>query len=690
MSEGNIPEVNVTPDVEETPKALAENVEIPEVKDVAAEEVPVVEEVCAAAAEAPQAEVAEAAAGETPRAEALEEASGEAVAAREEGEEAVSSAEEASEAEAAEGGDTGEPKTDLGSLSLAELSDMFDRLSQSDDRMKRFKEAEAIKSAFYRKLSKEKADAGLGAKVDEPSSREDVIEEVAPVVPAGEVRDNPFEAMETAFKGVYANYKKERAEYNRQQDAQREDNFTRKQAVIEDLKTLVEKQEDVNSTFPAFRELQNRWREIGPVPATKFRDLNDTYQFYVEKFYDMVKINRDLRDLDFKKNLEAKEKFCQTAEKLSENENVVEAFRELQKLHEQWKEFGPVAKEYRDSIWDRFKAATAVINKKYQAYFEGQKEKQQENLARKTELCEQVEAIAEKEVKSSNEWNALSTAIEEIQKTWRTIGFATRKENQKIYDRFRAACDKFFTRKREYYTRFKDSMNENLEKKLSLIEQAEALKDSKEWKKTSEALIALQKQWKEIGAVPRKKSEQIWKRFRAACDAFFNERDKNVRPENDFHGNLKAKKALIDEINEYVLSGDAAADREAARGFVEKWQGIGFVPFKEKEAIQSAYTEAMQAKFPDFSLRASRQGADSGRSGGFSRKPQSEKERLVQQYNKLQQDIDTYENNIGFFSSSKNSAPLIQKMQERIEAAKQELKDLEAKIRKAEESEEEK
>ena len=497
--------------------------------------------------------------------------------------------------------------------------------------------------------------------------------------------------METAFKGVYANYKKERAEYNRQQDAQREENFVRKQAVIEDLKNLVEKQEDVNSTFPAFRELQNRWREIGPVPATKFRDLNDTYQFYVEKFYDMVKINRDLRDLDFKKNLEAKEGFCEAAEKLSENENVVEAFRELQKLHEQWKEFGPVAKEYRDSIWDRFKAATAVINKKYQAYFEGQKEKQQENLAEKAKLCEQVEAIAGKEVKSSNEWNALSTEIEEIQKTWRTIGFATRKENQKIYDRFRAACDKFFTRKREYYTQFKDSMNENMEKKLSLIEQAEALKDSKEWKKTTEALIALQKQWKEIGAVPRKKSEQLWKRFRAACDEFFNERDKNAKPENDFHGNLKAKKALIEEINEYVLSGDATADREAARAFVEKWQGIGFVPFKEKDAVQAAYTEAMQTKFPDFSLRAPRQGSgNGGRNGGFSRKPLSEKDRLVQQYNKLQQDIDTYENNIGFFSSSKNSAPLIQKMQERIDAAKQELKDLEAKIRKAEVSEEEK
>lgn len=685
MSEGNIPEVNKTSDVEEAPKALNENVESPEVQEVAAEAVD-------AAAENPQAEVTEvakeAASVEAPaeaEAESGVEVPAEAPTGTETGSEAPTEAESGVEAPA-----EAEVPADLGNLSLAELSDLFDKLSQADDRMKRYKEAEAIKSAFYKRLSKEKAEAGLGAKVDEPSSREDVVEEVAPVTQTLEVKDNPFEAMETAFKGVYANYKKERAEYNRQQDAQREDNFAKKQAVIEDLKNLVEKQEDVNSTFPAFRELQNRWREIGPVPATKFRDLNDTYQFYVEKFYDMVKINRDLRDLDFKKNLEAKEAFCQAAEKLSENENVVEAFRELQKLHEQWKEFGPVAKEFRDSIWDRFKAATAVINKKYQAYFEGQKEKQQENLAEKTKLCEQVEAIAGKEVKSSNEWNTLSTEIEEIQKIWRTIGFATRKENQKIYDRFRAACDRFFTRKREYYSQFKDSMNENMEKKLSLIEQAEALKDSKEWKKTTEALIALQKQWKEIGAVPRKKSEQLWKRFRAACDEFFNERDKNAKPENDFYGNLKAKKALVEEINEYALSGDAAADREAARAFADRWQGIGFVPFKEKDAIQASYTEAMKAKFPDFSPRGPRQGGGNAGRGGGSRKPLSEKDRLVQQYNKLQQDIDTYENNIGFFSTSKNSAPLIQKMQERIDAAKQELKDLEAKIRKAEESEEEK
>ena len=574
-----------------------------------------------------------------------------------------------------------EQTVDLGNLTLAELSERFDKLSQAEDRMKRYKEAEAIKSAFYRRLSKEKADAGLGSKVDEPSSREDVIEEVGPQTQ--EEKENPFAAIETAFKGVYANYKKERAEYNRQQDEQREQNYEKKMAVIEELKALVEKQEDVNTTFPAFRELQNKWREIGPVPASKYIDLNNNYQFYVEKFYDMVKINRDLRDLDFKKNLEAKTRFCEQAEKLAEGENVVEAFHELQKLHEQWKEFGPVAKEFRESIWDRFKAATSIINKKYQAYFEGQKEKQVENLAQKTQLCELVEAIADKEdIKSSSEWNSLTTQIEDIQKQWRTIGFATKKENQKIYDRFRAACDKFFNRKREYYMQFKADMTENVNKKLALIEQAEALKDNKDWKKTTQDFINLQKQWKEIGTVPRKKSEQLWKRFRAACDAFFNERDKNVSPENDYYGNLKAKKAIIEEINAYEPNEDADVNVQAAKDFSDRWQSVGYVPFKEKDSIQKAFADAMQAKFPGFQARPSRGG---GR--GDYRRPMSEKERLVQQYNKLQQDIVTFENNIGFFSESKNSAPLIKQMQDKIEASKAELSELEAKIRKVEESE---
>ena len=390
--------------------------------------------------------------------------------------------------------------------SLAELSDMFVQLKDSAERMTRSKEAEAIKSAFYKLLGRLKGESGVSEEAESS-------------------QDNPFEAVEQNFKALYADYKKERAEFNKEQDARREENLAKKQAIIEELKALVEGQEDVSAQFPAFRDLQNRWREAGPVPATAFRDINDTYQFYVEKFYDMVKINRDLRDLDFRKNLEAKEAFCEAAEKLAENENVVSAFHELQKLHEQWKEYGPVAKEYREDIWNRFKAATAVINKRYQAHFEGLKEQQAENLVKKTELCERTEAVAAREIKTTSEWNAASKEIEEIQAAWRRIGYATKKDNQKIYDRFRAACDAFYTRKRDFYSGIKDNMNENLEKKLSLIEQAEALKTSTEWKKATDQFIALQKQWKEIGAVPRKKSEALWKRFRAACDEFFAARD---------------------------------------------------------------------------------------------------------------------------------------------------------------------
>ncbi len=568
---------------------------------------------------------------------------------------------------------------------LAELVEMFQKLGDLEDKVLKSKQAEAIKSAFYKRLSKEKVEAGLSASVDEPQADDPAVEETAEQAPDETVKVNPFEAIEAGFKSLYNDYKKERAEQNRLQEKEREDNLAAKQAVIDELKELVEKQEDVNATFPAFREIQNKWSAIGPVPAQKHRDINDTYHYYVEKFYDMVKINRDLRDLDFKKNLEAKQAFCEAAEKLSENENVVEAFRELQKLHEQWKEFGPVAKEFRDDIWDRFKAATAVINKKYQAYFEDQKSKQAENLVAKQNLCEQVEAIAEKDIQSSNEWNALSKEIEDIQKQWKGIGFASKKENQKIYDRFRAACDKFFEKKRVFYSQYKDSMNENLEKKMSLIEQAEALKSSTEWKKATDQFINLQKQWKEIGAVPRKKSEQLWKRFRAACDEFFAERDKQAKPENDFYGNLKAKRKLVEDIAAFELSADEAANEAAMQDFAAKWQAIGFVPFKEKDEINKSYKEAMQAKFPSFGARPQRGGA--GRQQ--AKAPRSEKDILIQKYNTLQQDIDTYENNIGFFAMSKNAESLIKQMQERIEEAKKELKELEAKIRQAEETVEE-
>ena len=554
---------------------------------------------------------------------------------------------------------------------LAELVQLFEALVADEERMKKSKDAEILKAAFYKRLHKEKAEAGL--------SVPEVVEGEEETAPEAEevVSENPFIEIERGFKALYNKYKAEKAEYNKQLEKEREDNLAAKEAVIADLKNLIEKQEDVNATFPEFREIQNRWRAVGPVPAQSYRNINETYQLYVEQFYDMVKINRELRDLDFKKNLEVKEEFCAAAEKLAESENVVEAFKELQKLHEQWKEYGPVAKEYREQIWDRFKAATAVVNKKYQAFYEGIKEQQAENLARKTVLCEKVEEIAAREVASSNDWNAFSKEIEELQKEWKTIGFASKKENQKIYDRFRAACDNFYGRKREFYTDYKGSMNANLEKKVALCEAAEALKTSTDWKKTTDQFISLQKQWKEIGAVPRKKSELLWKRFRAACDEFFAERDKQAKPENDFYANLKAKQAIVQEIRAYELKGDAS-DQEAMRQFQSRWQEIGFVPFKEKDKVAQAYKEALGAKFPK----------EPRRPRSAAKAPKSEKEILIQKYNQLEQDIVTYENNIGFFSMSKNAEPLINQMTERIAQAKAELVSLADQIRKIDEAQE--
>ena len=529
---------------------------------------------------------------------------------------------------------------------LSELSDVFKSLMDSADRMSRSKEAESIKSAFYKLLGKLKSEAGEAT--------------------------DAFVEVEENFKSIYADYKRERAEYNKEQDALKEENLEKKKAIIEELKQLVDAQEDVSASFPAFREIQDKWRSVGPVPATAFRDINSTYQFNVERFYDKVKINRELRDLDFQKNLEVKEKFCEAAEKLAENENIVTAFNELQKLHEQWKEFGPVAKEFRESIWSRFQAATAVINKRYQAHFEELKGKQKENLVAKEALCVKVEEIAAREVKSSDEWNACAKEIEAIQAEWRKIGFATKKDNQKIYDRFRAACDAFYARKRDYYSQYRGEMEANVDKKLGIIKMAEELKSSTEWKKTTEKFIELQKQWKEIGAVPRKKSEQLWKQFRAACDEFFAERDKNSTPENNFFANLKAKKKIIEDIKAYVPVEDAEANQAAAKKFADEFQAIGFVPFKEKESIQTAYREAMQEKFPKLQK---------------PRAERSAKDGLIQQYKTLQQEIETFENNIGFFSASKNSEALIKQMESKIAKAKEELHKLEEKIRKEEEGE---
>ena len=486
---------------------------------------------------------------------------------------------------------------------------------------------------------------------------------------------NPFAEIERGFKDLYGQYKTKRAAFTQELERQKEENYTAKLAIIEDLKALLEKSEDLNRTFPQFREIQNRWKAAGPVPQAKMKDLYDTYQHYVEKFYDYVKINKEFRDLDFRKNLEAKEELCAKAEALDQEEDVVGAFRVLQKLHEQWKELGPVSKEFRDSIWDRFKAATAVINKKHQAFYESQKGNQKENLEAKTALCEKVEEIAKAEIKDSTAWNELTKEIEHIQQEWKKIGFASKKDNQKVYDRFRAACDAFFARKREFYSDFKSQMQDNLTRKIELCEKAEALKDSTDWKKTSDEFIELQKRWKEIGPVSRKKSEQVWKRFRAACDAFFDNREKNHgNQDSEQVANLEKKRALIEEIKAYAVEGRDEA-REALRAFQARWNEIGFVPFKEKGKIQDAFRNALNEKFAEL-----REGA--GRfTSRVDRTIRTERDRLVQKFVKKEQEIATWENNLGFFAKSKNAEALLKDMQKKIDLAKEELAELEEKIK---------
>ncbi|HIZ85979.1 MAG TPA: DUF349 domain-containing protein [Candidatus Coprenecus stercoravium] len=581
----------------------------------------------------------------------------------------------------------------LSSKSLKEIVDAFRKLVEDGDIMELNRQAEYIKATFYKVLKEEKIASGYHvqpgsaeyAEAPQENDAAEVEETLQEPEENQEVSVNPFIEIERAFKDLYTNYKARRAVYFQNLEREKQANLEKKLEIIEDLKKLIENTEDINRTFPEFRALQARWRETGPVPQAMVKDVYDTYQHNVENFYDLVKINNELRDLDFKKNLEIKTGLCEKAEALEKSANAVEAFNQLQKLHEEWKECGPVAKEFRDEIWERFRAATSVINKMHQAYFEGLKVQQKENLVAKTALCEKAEALADKEIKESNGWNAVTKEFEEIQKEWRKIGFASKKDNQKIYDRFRAACDKFYNRKREFYSDFKEQMNANMEKKIALCEQAEAVMDSTDWKTTSDYLISLQKQWKEIGPVSRKKSDQIWARFRAACDHFFDNKDKNfggVDPK--YVDNLKAKQAVIDEVAAYVSSGDVREDGKAAREFSDRWNAIGFVPFKEKEKVNEQFRAVMADKFPDFRVSGGGRGkAQRARGGHHDGGPvNQERERLLQKFRKLESEIATYENNIGFFASSKKADSIVSEFQKKIDAAKAELAELEDKIKK--------
>ena len=596
----------------------------------------------------------------------------------------------------------GEENVDLNNMGLKELVDLFQELLEGEDVQKLHKYAESIKAAFYKTLRKEKIAAGFqapaapaadSAPAEAPEAAENAAEPAADAAaeaaaePAAEtVSVNPFAEIERGFKDLYAKYRTIRAEHTAEMEKQKEENYEKKQGLLDELKALLDKKEDLKDTFPAFRDIQARWRAIGPVVQNKAKSLYENYQHQVEMFYDYVNLNNEFRDLDFRKNLEAKTELCEKAEALAEQENVVEAFRELQKLHEEWKELGPVSKEYREEIWDRFRAATSAVNKKHQAYYESLKGDQQANLEAKTALCEKVEAMLNLDIKDSNQWNKLTKEIEDIQKEWRTIGFASKKENQKIYDRFRAACDNFFTKKRLFYNEFKDQMQENMEKKIALCEQAEALKDSTDWKATADKLVELQKQWKEIGPVSRKKSDQIWKRFRAACDEFFNNRDKNAGEQsNQYAANLAAKRAIIDELNAFELSDSREENFAALKEFQSRWNAVGFVPFKEKAKVQAAFKKALDAKFDE----ARANGGDSrGYRGRFAdaasragRRILSERDKLVDAFKKKEQEIATWSNNMGFFSKTKNAEALLEELNKKIDIARQELSDLENQIK---------
>ncbi len=548
---------------------------------------------------------------------------------------------------------------DLSNLSLVEILQKFIQMVESDDKTDLLKNAEHFKAAFYKVLNEQK------------QSQDEVTPE------------------EVTFKEFYTQYKEIKNQYLQEQERAKEENYALKLQVIEELKALLESTEDLNTTIPAFRDLQARWKAIDMVPQSKVKELWDNYQHCVEKFYDYIKINNEFRDLDFKKNLQAKTLLCEKAEALEKETNVVTAFKELQKLHQEWKELGPVAKEYRETIWDRFKAVTSVINKKHQLFFEQLKSDQKSNLEAKVEICEQAESIANVSPTESSQWNTLSKKMEELQEKWKTIGFAAKKDNQKIYDRFREACDKFYNAKRVYYANFKNVMQNNLKIKEQLCEQAEALMDSEDWKKATDQLINLQKQWKEVGPVARKQSDIVWKRFRAACDHFFEKKSAHFgKVDEGYSNNLKEKLQLIEEIKSYKLSDSKEDNTLAMREFQNRWNEIGFVPFTDKEKIQQQFNAAMDAHFADIRSLDSEKKlnkfkkmvAEVKNSSKGARGLKMEREKLMLKYRKIEQDIATLENNIGFFSKSKGAEALIADVRRKVEIAKEELIHIEEKI----------
>jgi hypothetical protein len=492
------------------------------------------------------------------------------------------------------------------------------------------------------------------------------------------------------LKDLLNKHKDKKNDYIKNQEILKEENLKKKYEIIDEIKDLLNREESINKTFQDFRDLQKKWRDIGLVPQSKVKDLWETYHHHVEKFYDYININKELRDLDLKKNLEAKIALCEKAEDLLLEPSIVKAFKELQKLHDQWREIGPVAREHKESTWERFRAATKKINKKHQEYFQELKQSQKKNLEAKRALCEKVEAINQEEFDNHKEWEKKSDEVKEIQKVWRTIGFAPKKQNNKIYQRFREACDAFFDAKRDFYARNKELQNQNLQRKIDLCNQAEALKESTDWKKTTNDLIELQKQWKKVGPVPRKQSDEVWNRFRAACDYFFDHKKKyfsNI--DQRYEENLKKKQDLIKEIEELELSDNIQENFNTLKEYQKKWSEIGFVPIKEKDKIKEKYQQALNKHFNNLDIDEGKRNLLKFKtkienvkgSPNAGQRLRKEREKFITRLKKLESDIELWENNIGFFSkSSENAESMINDIERKIQKAKDQIELLEEKV----------
>jgi hypothetical protein len=506
------------------------------------------------------------------------------------------------------------------------------------------------------------------------------------------------DSFEQELKDLFREYKNLRYESNKKQEAVKEENYIKKAEIIEEIKTLVNSENSLNNTFQLFNELQIKFKAIGQVPQTKVKDLWENYHYQVERFYDFVKIDRELRDLDLKRNMDQKQLLCLKAEELSiKSDEPLATFKELQKLHESWREIGPVPRDHKQELWDRFKTATSVINKRYQQHFEIERSVQKEQLQRKIELCEMAEGLSVFVSDNPREWNDVTEKVIVLQEEWKKTGFGPRKENSKIWDRFRAANDTFFQNKRNFWNKSKEHLLQNYALKVDICEQAEKLKDSDEWKATTDRLITLQKKWKDIGPVPRKQSELIWKRFRTACDEFFNKKQTHFSGvTGDQDENLKLKKQLISEIEEFKLTSIVKDDLSALKSFQDRWAEIGHVPFRKKEELQNKYHDAIDNQFNKIKMDDSDLNLIKFKSKiehlaslprGWS-KINMERDRYAVRLRQLESDITTLANNVGFFGTSEGAQSLIKGVNDQIDKIKTQIDQLKSKVKIIDEQEE--